>query len=131
MKEKTVHKIVTHRRESQPTYALQLVMLGVILGNKKLRESVCQNDFIDKEIGRAVCDLKSGEKSDALEKVMEGRTSIVIAHRLSTILKADQILVMDRGQIVEQGTHEELMAENGLYTNLYETQFNNQPEPVV
>ena len=65
---------------------------------------------------------------EALGRVMEGRTSIVIAHRLSTILAADQILVMDRGAIVEQGTHDELLAENGLYASLYETQFSQQHE---
>ena len=63
----------------------------------------------------------------ALERVMEGRTSVVIAHRLSTILKADQILVMDRGEIVERGTHAELMAQEGLYTQLYRTQFTDSP----
>jgi ATP-binding cassette subfamily B protein len=60
----------------------------------------------------------------ALKHVMAGRTSIVIAHRLSTILAADLILVMDRGQIVERGTHTELLAQGGLYSHLYETQFN-------
>ena len=60
---------------------------------------------------------------EALKRVMAGRTSIVIAHRLSTIQAADQILVMDRGQIVERGTHRELLAHNGLYARLYETQF--------
>lgn len=60
---------------------------------------------------------------DALAKVQKGRTSIVIAHRLSTILKADCILVMDRGRIVEQGRHETLLAQGGLYASLYETQF--------
>lgn len=60
---------------------------------------------------------------DALKRVMAGRTSIVIAHRLSTILAADLILVMDRGRIVERGTHAELLAMNGLYAQLYETQF--------
>ena len=63
---------------------------------------------------------------DALETIMEKRTSIVIAHRLSTILAADQILVMDRGQIVEHDTHESLLAKNGLYAQLYETQFRSQ-----
>lgn len=60
---------------------------------------------------------------DALERVMADRTSIVIAHRLSTILAADLILVMDRGKITESGTHEELLAKEGLYANLYYTQF--------
>ena len=60
---------------------------------------------------------------DALKRVMAGRTSIVIAHRLSTILAADLILVMDRGKIVERGTHDELLATGGLYSQLYETQF--------
>jgi len=63
---------------------------------------------------------------DALKRVMAGRTSIVIAHRLSTILAADLILVMDRGQIVERGTHDELIAMNGLYAQLYETQFRGE-----
>ncbi len=63
---------------------------------------------------------------DALKKVMAGRTSIVIAHRLSTILAADVILVINRGQIVERGTHGELLAEGGLYAKLYETQFKDQ-----
>lgn len=65
---------------------------------------------------------------DALSHIMKDRTSIVIAHRLSTILAADKILVMDRGAIVEDGTHDELLAQNGLYANLYETQFSQQHE---
>jgi ATP-binding cassette subfamily B protein len=63
---------------------------------------------------------------DALKRVMAGRTSIVIAHRLSTILAADLILVMDKGKIVERGTHNELLAINGLYSQLYETQFKRE-----
>jgi ATP-binding cassette subfamily B protein len=65
---------------------------------------------------------------EALKRVMKGRTSIVIAHRLSTIQAADLILVMDRGQIVERGTHAELLAQNGLYARLYETQFRKKRE---
>lgn len=60
---------------------------------------------------------------EALKRVMAGRTNIVIAHRLSTILSADLILVMDRGRIVERGTHEKLLELGGLYQHLYETQF--------
>jgi ATP-binding cassette subfamily B protein len=63
---------------------------------------------------------------EALKRVMAGRTSIVIAHRLSTILAADLTLVMDRGRIVERGTHRSLLAENGLYASLYHTQFSGQ-----
>jgi ATP-binding cassette subfamily B protein len=63
---------------------------------------------------------------DALKRVMSGRTSIVIAHRLSTILAADQILVMDRGRIVERGTHRELVTLDGLYAHLYQTQFKQE-----
>jgi ATP-binding cassette subfamily B protein len=67
---------------------------------------------------------------EALKRVMAGRTSIVIAHRLSTILAADVILVMDRGRIVERGTHRELLAQGGLYSQLYETQFSREREAV-
>jgi ATP-binding cassette subfamily B protein len=65
---------------------------------------------------------------EALKRVMAGRTSIVIAHRLSTILAADLILVMDRGHIVERGTHQSLLEHGGLYAHLYETQFKREAE---
>jgi ATP-binding cassette subfamily B protein len=65
----------------------------------------------------------------ALERLMEGRTTIAIAHRLSTILRADRILVYERGAIVERGTHAELLAEGGLYAQLYREQFLAEATP--
>jgi len=67
----------------------------------------------------------------ALKTALTGRTSLVIAHRLSTIREADQILVIDGGQVVESGRHEELLATGGLYAELYHTQFAGQDRPAV
>jgi len=65
---------------------------------------------------------------DALDKLMEGKTSIVIAHRLATVRRADVIFVVDRGRVVEQGTHDELLQQGGLYARLYELQFRGEEE---
>ena len=72
----------------------------------------------------------------ALEELMEGRTTICIAHRLSTVRKADLIVVLDNGRIVETGTHDDLMRARGLYSKLYDLQFRDgdgvqQPDPVL
>jgi ATP-binding cassette subfamily B protein len=69
----------------------------------------------------------------ALDTAMEGRTSVVIAHRLSTIRNADMIIVVDRGRVVQRGRHAELLADGGLYAELYRTQFaeETEPEPVA
>ena len=58
-----------------------------------------------------------------MDKLTEGRTSFIIAHRLSTIKNADLILVMNEGNIIEQGTHDELLAKKGFYAGLYNSQF--------
>jgi ATP-binding cassette subfamily B protein len=62
----------------------------------------------------------------AIDKLISGRTSIVIAHRLSTIRKADKIIVLDKGEIKEMGTHEELLAAEGYYYKLYQLQFDKK-----
>ncbi|MFZ1201800.1 MAG: ABC transporter permease, partial [Desulfobacterales bacterium] len=63
----------------------------------------------------------------ALENLMHGRTTFVIAHRLSTILSADHIIVLSTGRIVEQGSHQELLALRGAYFRLYQMQFSDDP----
>jgi ATP-binding cassette subfamily B protein/subfamily B ATP-binding cassette protein MsbA len=68
---------------------------------------------------------------DALERLMEGRIAFVIAHRLSTIRRADQILVVEQGRLVERGTQEELIARGGLFAELYETQMRTAAQPAV
>ena len=63
------------------------------------------------------------EVQRALDEILPGRTSLTIAHRLATVLRADQIVVMDAGQVVESGTHTSLLADSGLYAQLAKLQF--------
>ena len=67
---------------------------------------------------------------DALSRMVEGRTSVVIAHRLSTIQRADKIIVMHKGQVREVGTHQQLLAQHGIYYKLYQLQYKDQEIPV-
>ena len=98
-------------------------------GGEKQRLSIARVILKDPKIlildeaTSALDSISENSIQDALEVLMQGRTSIVIAHRLSTILKADKILVLKNGEIIEQGKHDELLELNGVYRELYETQF--------
>lgn len=93
----------------------RISLARVILKNPKI--------LILDEATSALDSISENLIQDSLEKVMKNRTCIVIAHRLSTILKADKILVVSNGTIVEQGHHQQLLDKNGVYKQLYETQF--------
>ena len=116
---------------SQPDgYETQVGNRGLKLsGGEKQRLSIARVILKDPKIlilDEATSSLDSISESsiqNALDVLMKGRTSIVIAHRLSTILQADRILVISGGKIAEEGSHEELLAMDGIYKQLYETQF--------
>jgi subfamily B ATP-binding cassette protein MsbA len=106
-------------------------------GGERQRLSIARAIYRDPEIlildeATASLDSESEAKvQEAIERLMEGRTAIVIAHRLSTVRNADRIVVLERGSVVEVGSHEELFARGGLYTRLAAAQFGTQAQAVV
>jgi subfamily B ATP-binding cassette protein MsbA len=121
-----IHEFITQLPNG---YDTEVGERGVKLsGGQKQRISIARTIMRDPRIlilDEATAALDSESEmliKVALEKLMEGRTSFVIAHRLSTVLKADRIVVLCNGSIVEIGSHQELLAKDGMYRNLYETQ---------
>ncbi|MCJ7736684.1 MAG: ATP-binding cassette domain-containing protein, partial [Anaerolineae bacterium] len=82
--------------------------------------------FILDEATASIDPFTEMQIQEGLEAIMRGRTAIVIAHRLSTVRNADRIIVMELGKIIEEGTHDSLMARGGLYAELYNTYFRHQ-----
>ena len=122
-----IHDFIVNQPDG---YDTQVGNRGLKLsGGEKQRLSIARVILKDPKIlildeaTSALDSISENSIQNALEIMMQGRTSIVIAHRLSTILKADRILVLKNGTIVEQGTHEELLKQDGIYRELYETQF--------
>ena len=103
-------------------------------GGQKQRLSIARTILRDPRIlildeATSSLDTQSEEQiQQALDRLMKSRTSFVIAHRLSTVLKADLIVVMKEGRIVETGTHEELMEMDGMYADMYNKQFKTKSE---
>ena len=91
------------------------VMIGIV--KERLERPDTAGGFVLDGFPRTV------PQASALDKIMEGRTTLVIAHRLATVMRADRILVLDRGRLVEEGTHQSLIGKGGVYKRLAELQF--------
>jgi ABC-type multidrug transport system fused ATPase/permease subunit len=119
-------------------YETELGERGVTLsGGQRQRLSIARAVLLDPPIlilddSTSSVDASTEERiKKAMESVMRGRTTFVIAHRLSTVHRADQILVLKDGEIVERGTHQELLGVDGLYRQIYELQLRPQEEVML
>ena len=118
---KGYHSILNEESSNVSAGQKQLLTIArVILANPKI--------LILDEATSSIDTRTEGQIQAAMDNLMKGRTSFIIAHRLSTIKNADLILVMNHGDIVEQGTHEELLKKNGFYASLYNSQFEEVEE---
>ncbi len=129
----TAHGFITQLKEG---YATEIGERGIKLsGGERQRIAIARSLIRNPKIlllDEATSALDSETErgvTEALERLMKGRTSFVIAHRLSTVLSADVILAVENGKIVEQGTHQELIARGGLYARLYRLQFATPGDP--
>ena len=117
-------------------YELQDSDTGISAGQNQLltiaRGMIKDSPFLILDEATSSVDTRTEELvQDAMDKLSKGRTSFIIAHRLSTIKNADLILVMNEGNIIEQGNHDELMKQNGFYAELYNSQFKKATREVV
>jgi ABC-type multidrug transport system fused ATPase/permease subunit len=107
---------------------------STLSGGQRQRMSIARAVLLDPPIlilddSTSSVDANTEEEiRKAMEAVMEGRTTFIIAHRLSTVHRADEIIVLDKGEVVERGTHQELLAKNGKYREIYELQLRPQEE---
>ena len=126
------HEFITQMTDG---YETQIGERGALLsGGQRQRIAIARAILKDPQIlildeATSALDTES-EKivQEALDKLLVGRTSFVIAHRLSTIVRADVIIVMERGVIVERGTHEELLEKGGIYSKLHQMQQRDKQE---
>jgi subfamily B ATP-binding cassette protein MsbA len=99
-------------------------------GGQRQRIAIARAILLLDEATSSLDNESEGLVQDALDRLMQNRTTVIVAHRLSTIKVAHRIAVVDGGRIVELGTHDELMEQNGLYARLYSMQFRNSEEQI-